>query len=332
MISIEQLINAKHCEDVFINDMNETRKLYKELAKKYHPDVNKDEKAEIAFRNLQTLYQEAKEKLEKGIWEMKNLIILKSTTGKKISFKYLSDKQFELGHIYVGNQHILYSFEDKNKKYFDNAILMIKSIKYANSNMRNEFEKLMPKITSFFSTDDNKHILVIEKNEKEYMLSDVVNKTGSKLTDRHVAWIISRLNNLNCFLTFNNIVLNGINTDNCFINPENHTLSLYGGWWYAKPTNKKMIGTTGEIFSVMPIKNKTEKIALHTTDMESIRYLAKKILFNKATTPKALLNWLEEGSEEDSFKEFEKWNTTLDNAYGKRTFVNLNISKNDIYE
>ena len=81
----------------------------------------------------------------------------------------------------------------------------------------------------------------------------------------------------------------------------------------------------------MPIKNKTEKISLHTTDMESIRQLAKKCLVNIDTTPKAFVEWLNNGSEENSIKEFENWNKTLDKSYGERKFVQLNILKNEIY-
>ena len=332
MISIKQLLEIKHCEEIFVNNIDETKKLYKQLAKIYHPDVNKDVEAEKAFRHLQELYAEAKRKLEKGIWEVKNLLTLETTLGKKISFKYLTEKKFELGMIYVGKKHILYKIEEKHKKYFDNAIKMINSINYADNNMKNEFQKLIPNIVSTYqSKADNSYLMVIKKDENEFMLSSITNSIPEKLTDRHVAWIVSRLNNLNCFLSFNNIVLNGINVDNCFINPETHSLSIYGGWWYARKEKDKMIGTTSEIFSVMPIKNKTEKIALHSTDMESIRLLARQILYNKNKTPKAFTDWLNSGSTEHAFKEFENWNKTLDQAYGKRTFVKLYISSKDIY-
>lgn len=320
MIDINTLLNAKSCEDIFENNEDVAKKLYRQLAKQYHPDTNSDPNAAQAFQRLQELFTEAKDKFEKGIWNVKNLIVLKTKNNKTIRFKYDVEKTFELGICYVGKEHIMYVFEEKHKKYYENAKQMIGSIKYADSNMEKEFSKLMPKIVASYQVEDGRYLIVL-KNNKMIPISTLMEEHKEKITDRHVAWILSRVNNLNCFLSFNKIVLNGINTDNCFIDTDNHSVALYGGWWYARPENEKMIGTTGEIFSVMPIKNKTEKIALHSTDMESIRKMAKKILYNPNTTPKAFIDWLEKGSSEDAFKEFSSWNDTLDKAYGERKFI-----------
>ena len=321
MVKIEDLLNAKSCEDIFENNEDSAKKLYRQLAKTYHPDTNKDPKAEEAFRKLQTLFNEAKDKFAKGIWTEKDLIRLKTTNGKTISFKYNYQKSFELGIYYIGKNHILYLLDAKHEKYYNNAISMMKSIKYADRNMQNEFSKLMPKLVSNYISTDGKFIIVLEKDIKMISLSELIETSRNRITDRHVAWMISRLNNLNCFLSFNGIVHNGINADNCFVDTENHSISLYGGWWYARLEKEKMIGTTSAIFSVMPIKNKTEKIALHSTDMESIRKLGKEILYNPTETPKSFLDWLEKGSSDDAFKEFNEWNQTLDKSYGERKFI-----------
>ena len=70
--------------------------------------------------------------------------------------------------------------------------------------------------------------MAIEKKEVVYPL----NMLGV-LLDRHVAWIVSRLENLCCLLDYNNMVLNGLTEDNLFVDPVNHQIYLYGGWWFA---------------------------------------------------------------------------------------------------
>lgn len=331
MYNIENILSCKHCEEIFKNDVIKNKEIYKILVKQFHPDINNDSRAEQAFKNIQTLYDEAKMKIKNGTWQTDKKIYLTSISGKKVSLKYLSVKSFELGKIYIADTHILYLIDKKYKRYYENAIKQIKSLKYKDSDMKNIFEKLVPKIKDSFETSNGEYVIVLTKSPNEYMLSDLLIKNKSKLTDRHVAWIISRLNNINCFLSYNNIVHNGITVDNCFINPDNHTISLYGGWWYSVLENQKMIGTTSEIFSIMPIKNKTEKIASRTTDTESIKYLAKKILYNEKSTPKPFIYWLNLGASNNAIEDFKSWDDALIKSYGKRTFVSLDISKENIY-
>ena len=331
MISIEMIRNAKSCEDIFVNDKDKTRTIFKELAKKYHPDICKDKNAVSDFAKINDLYKEAIDKIEKGIWFEKDVLLLESKDGKKYKLKYLKKHSFELGFFYIGRQHLIYVLEHKNKKFLDNALNVLKNLKYADGQMEKEFKRYFPNIVDTFELKTGEYCLVLKKENTDFLLSDLIDfykNKGQELEDKHCAWVISRLNNIACFLKFNGLVHNGISLNNCFVSPKYHTIMLLGGWWYCVPNGEKLIGTQKSVYDVMPIKEKSEKISTYKTDLECIKQIGRQL--NKKY-PKPFDNWVNKATSGDAFEEFEEWNNVLYDSYGERKFIVLDISEKDIY-
>lgn len=332
MLTIEQVENAVTCEDIFVNNEIKTKSLYKEFAKKYHPDVYREKDLTDLFSKLNTMYEDALSKIEKGIWVEKDVLVLDRVDGKKFKFKYLRDYSFELGKFYIGRNHIIYVLNKDKKKYYDNALRILDGLHYANSQMEKEFKRYFPEIEAKYELKDGCFCLVIKKTPDMFLLDDLnkfYKSNGKCLDSKHCAWIISRLNNLTCFLKYNNLVHNGLSLTNILVSPKEHNLYVFGGWWYCVPVDEKMIGTQKSIFDLMPVKEKAEKIATFKTDIESIRAIGRAI--NKEV-PKPMLEWLEKGSSDDAFKEFDGWTKALLDSFGERKFIPLNISEKDIYK
>ena len=235
MVDIKTIRNSKSCEEVFVNDKVKTKEIYRELAKKYHPDICKSKTAGEDFAKITLLYNEAVEKIEKGIWFEKDVLFLESVSNKKYKLKYLKKQEFELGNFYIGRNHLIYVLEAKNKKYLDNALKVLRSLKYENSEMEKEFKRYFPQIVDTFELKTGEHCLVLKKDSTDFLLEDLdkyYKNQGSELYDKHCAWVVSRLSNICCFLKYNHLVHNGISLTNCFISPKYHTIMLFGGWWY----------------------------------------------------------------------------------------------------
>lgn len=333
MISIEDIRTASSCEDIFVNDEVKVKKLYKELAKKYHPDVFKSPTAAEDFSRINDLYTEALDKIQKGIWNEKDVLYLESEKGKKYKLKYLKKCDFELGCFYIGRNHLIYVIDKKNKKFLDNAIKRIKNLKYADDKMEKEFKRYFPIIVDNFELKTGEYCLVLKKEPDDFLLEDVYNYfkgKGSELPDKQTAWVISRLNNITCFLKYNDLVHNGISLNNCFISLKEHTIKLLGGWWYCVPNGEKMIGTQKSVFDIMPVKEKSEKISTFKTDIECIKLIGRTL--NRKNLPKPFEKWLNEAASIDAYKEFDKWNKVLLDSYGVRKFILLEISEKDIYK
>lgn len=333
MISIEEVRLATSCEDIFVNNETQIKKLYKELAKKYHPDVFKSPTAAEDFSKINDLYNEALKKIEKGIWNEKDVLYLESVNNKKYKLKYLRKCNFELGCFYIGRKHLIYVIDRKNKKFLDNALQSLKFLKYENSSMEQEFKRYFPIIVDNFELKTGEYCLVLKKEPDDFLLEDVYNyfkEKGSELPDKQTAWIVSRLNNICCFLKYNNYVHNGISMNNCFISLKEHTIKLLGGWWYCVSNGEKLIGTQKSVFDVMPVKEKSEKISTFKTDIECVKSIGRTL--NRKDLPKAFEDWLNKAASINAYKEFDEWNKVLLDSYGQRKFILLEISEKDIYK
>lgn len=89
--------------------------------------------------------------------------------------------------------------------------------------------------------------------------------------------------------------------------------------------------------SIMPVTAKESKKSSIVTDLESVKLLgrqllgevnSRKLLLNRSI-PKPFIHFLTDGSGKSAYEEFVKWDEALDNSYGKRTFVHMEIKDLD---
>lgn len=332
MVTSQQILSAKKCGDIFSSDCKQdVIAEYREIARVYHPDISTDPKANEVMAKVNQLYEEALRLIDAGTWEVSNQIILKDKSGKKYVGRYLKQVPFELGEAYIANSSVTYLFAQKNKKFFDNAVEQIKGLRYANRKMEDEISRFMPQILYALSLEDGRYCIVLKKPEDVFLLSDVADFFGGSIPDRHVAWIMSRLSNLCCYFSYAGIAHNGLTIQNCFITPSKHAVLPLGGWWYTQKLGAKMIGVPRVIYDVMPLKAKSEKKSDAMTDLESAKLIGRQIS-DLSSLPEAFRQFLNTGSAHDAAEEFSRWNKTLDKSYGERKFVNMQVTKSDIYK
>ena len=128
------------------------------------------------------------------------------------------------------------------------------------------------------------------------------------LKPEHVAWIISRLENICCVLDYSNMIHGKIAEETVWINPFNHHAVLMGHWWSAskKGHGKELSGNP---------------------DLKGLRQTAVKILgIHKDEAPKEMIKFLEEKPASDAFDDFEKWDKVIENGFGGRRFAQMNVS------
>lgn len=315
-------------QDLFPKDKDGIKQTYKKLARKYHPDVSKEPKAIEYFQHITSLYEEALSKIERGIWDEVDVLELKSD-GKRYILKYLREHDFELGKIYIGRQHIIYLLDSKHEKYFKQYKSVLSEIHYADSGMKKEFERYMPNISASFKTEDGKYCIVLKKEQNEFLLSDFFEYFGHDLDPKHIAWITSRLLNLSCFLNYNNLVYYGFTPNNLLVNVEMHGIKLLGGWWYTVKKGSKLIGVSTDIYNLMSLSEKSEKVAKSVTDIESIKEIVR---MNCKSLPAPIDRWINNISSSEPYKEFDKWSEVLLESFGVRKFIELKVSEKEIYK
>ncbi|MCM1065698.1 MAG: hypothetical protein NC420_14780 [Eubacterium sp.] len=299
------------------------------------------------------LNQSPKAAPEEGFWVDASREELTRADGRTIEIAYLTKRRADLCTMYVARHNIIYVFESGHADYAARYREMVGKLHYPTPEMERELANYVPRPVTECRLADGRLFLAIEKKEGTYPL-----KMLGRLTHRHVAWVVSRLENLCCLLDHNDMVLNAFTAENLFADPADHQLYLYGGWWFAGYTGAEIIGASE---SVIPYLEKNLKSAsFHTpnqknryiprTDLESIRLVAVKLLgypdrealreeqtsaskapLQEMLLPEPFRQFLLQPPKPDARADFAQWDRVLEESYGERRFIPLSVTEEEIY-
>lgn len=291
------------------------------------------------FEQFQTMFstllgQETTEAPKEGFWVESSQEELLREDGETIQIAYLAKQKVDICTMYVAKKHVIYLFEGDHAKYLERYKEMVGKLTYPTPEMEKELSKYIPKLVTECKLADGRLFLAIEKKENVYPL-----RMLGVLIDRHVAWIVSRLENLCCLLGYNDMVLNGLIEDNLFVDPVNHQLYLYGGWWFAGFSGSESAGASKAVLPFM--QNQSGKKSRNTcqTDLESLRMIAirllgyadREALREDKLLPEAFHKFLLKGPKQDANADFAEWDKVLEKSYGERKFIPLDITGEEIY-
>ena len=327
---IEKILNADKCGDFFeTQDETEIQMAFRISSKMIHPDLCDDPQASEAMEHLIKLYKDALRNIQNGTWEKTGSAYL----DKHFILSNVQDiSAFELGARYVTPRSVTYIFDGGKKQYYDNFFTMMDRIYFGSKEMDRTYRGKVPSVKVYSpNLSANRSYVSLNKFENEYPMDLFLKAYKNKLGGRDIAWMISRMIDLCCFLLYSDIVLNGFTEENLFINPDKHSIHVYGGWWYATKNLDPMIGTCRKVYSVMDSKTKTIKKSSFLTDIESVRAICRRLVESKTDIPKQILDWINAGSIENTIVEYERWDNALNKAYGPRKFVKFEAKPEDIY-
>ena len=324
-------------EQLFTGDKDTATLEYRKLCSKWHPDKNPGVDPKV-IAHINVLFKHAIELLEKGVWEIPGVITINDVNGKTFNFKYKSKRENDIGITYIGDNFVAFFITKDNADLYAIGKKRISNLKYANDKMKQEMSRFMPSIHVEHETSEHL-VMIMKKTPDMFLLRDVLEYFDNKMDPKHVAWVVSRLYNICCYLKYAKIVHNGISIDSVFISPQHHTACLLGNWWFSAEENSKLIAVpsiTANIASTLIDK----KIAVGKIDLEMLRAVGltllgdiygSKLLADK-NIPREMLTWFRTSSSSDAFNEYETWMTkVLINSFGSRKFVKLDVDSNKIY-
>ena len=321
-MDISEILKCKCCHDIFPEDINLAQPLYMALMLKYHPDKCSDPRASEASAVINELYG----KLKRSYTYKEKLFRCGS---QAIEIKYLMDIKQEYGAEYVGDKNVYSFISDEFTDCFINSEartdLFFKE--YLPQQILAQAEVFLPLVSRIFNTDDG---LLIEtcKRAGELPLSKIVDFYSGCLDHRHAAWIISRLLGMCCYAEAKGIVWNCLTEENLLIDPAEHTVRVGGGWWFAANEGHKMTGVQSRVYESFSSLTKTDGIARHINDLESVKAIARRLLSDEA--PYAIRDHAESICSSSAFEEMEKWEEAIIKGYGERKFTHMNVRLPDI--
>lgn len=308
------------------------------LLKTWHPDVNKDVDAGKVAAHIQALYKAAQVKAESGIWVTPNLLEVPGLDGRIRKLHYRVRHAFELGEMYIGDGIVTYAIDRVHEKLVLRGLKNIGTIRYPDESFKKSLEPLFPKVEHYFESKDH-YFVCMRKQKDEILLSDLIDYLGGTIDPKHVAWIMSCLFNLSCFLWVNHMTINGIDTKSVFVSPSKHSLSILGGWWYSAEVDKELIALPPSTHRLASRRMLIDKVASMQFDLESIRALGRTALGDPIgnslrmckTIPKPMATFLLLPSTHKPVQEYESWTKVLLDSFGPRKFIELKVSIDDVY-
>ncbi|MCX7920727.1 MAG: hypothetical protein N3B21_01695 [Clostridia bacterium] len=336
----EEILNAAEPWEVFTGDIEKMRSQYAAMAKRWHPDFNDNSTdSNAVMSKINSLYKQGMDMLKSGEWKQPGLIKCRDINGKVHEIRFQISHSFELGTMYIGDRVAVYLVDDIYRDLFKNADRVIREFTFANDIMKEEISRYLPKVISKFETTDNRLGMVVEKKVDLFLLRDVLSFYDGKVPVRHVAWILSTLYNLVCYLDYADLSHNAISLDTYFISPQNHNGALLGGWWYGVYQGSKMIGVPEITYSIMPPKVADKKCGDIITDLELIRLIGRELLGDRngsklyamGAAPVPIIEWLRGVSSGNALEDYRKWGRVLEESFGTRRFVEMNVTGEELY-
>lgn len=317
---------------------NDLRQDYLYLIKTWHPDINKDPLADKVLAHVNMLYKQAQDKVHNSVWNPVGVLELTGKDGKIRQIKYRAKRSFELGEVYISDKLVTFVVAKCHEKLVLSGLRAIGTIRYPNEDFKKSLEQYFPKVEHYFDTD-GVAVICMRKDRREVLLADLIHHLGGKIDVKHVAWIMSSLFNLASFMKLSYMTHNAISANTVYVNPEMHSVALYGGWFYAVELGQHVVALPPDTYKLASRKLLTNKVADYAFDIECIKAVGRACsgdisgttLRTRSDIPAPFTNFLLAPAKNDAIKAYEAWIKVLEESFGPRKFVKLDATIDQIY-
>lgn len=336
--SEHEIMAAQRPEDIFTMDSSIIEQEKEDYVSRFKPVEYRAIQNFSVTRKVLLLYEEAIIKLNDG-WDEHEVSIC-SKSGERYNIHYTNRSEFKLGQMYTTRKYVIYIVEKKYKKYYENYIDKTKRYSKPDKHIWEIVQYAVPDVSEHFETSDGKFCIFIKKPCEIYSLREILDYFDGSLRPEYVASILTRLYYFACYMSLTESTHNGITLDNLFFAPgrkleegENYTVhdmrivGVYGGWFFTTYLDEQISGVPREVYEVMPEECKNSGYSSFEVDELSIKQVGKDLLGSREDVPNALIKWLNTNQvAKNAYTEFSNWEKVRLDAFGKRRFVNMDVS------
>jgi hypothetical protein len=286
-------------------DYNDLEKSYKDLVKKYHPDVGG---TQADFIHITQCYEIAKKEKEEGY----------SISPKRISFRkpailggldidYKSVHDISYGKVYDSEMYLVYEFPEKAMDAELDSLPRRIDFRYVSDTEIEEKVRIHLPHNNNISTHifklKSRSFVTFYKTGPSLLLADVIPHTIPLETS---VWMLNRLYSLGCFMQITKKYNLDISPYTLTIDLENHSMQLLGGWWYSVDADEKLTKMPLATYKMLTNKMKDTKRASIEIVTEQIKSVMRTVLAGRSI-PKPYENWLSLPAQENIIDEYYKW-------------------------
>lgn len=335
-------IDISSAPKLFPGDRKAVNAKFRTLVSNWHPDHNSAPDARSVYEHLVKLRNIALDLLSGGTAPKPTSALASreyvTAEGAKSRFKYLRQRSGDLGDIIIGSRTIVYEIGVDYRDVAEAEILRVGGLDYADDKMRNEMKRYHPVLKRSLVLGD-KIVLFYDRPSDCVLLEDLKVFLGGKIAPVHVAWIVSSLMNMVCYLNWAKLVHGAISLDTVLVCPAKHSIILAGGWGFSTPIGERPVLLPRRTTSLVPRLIVKGETVTTKVDIDLVKDIAQDLLgapggtglhFDK-TIPRPLIDWTLSPSTDDAVDEYNIWTSTIHAAFGKRKFVEMSVSPNSVY-
>jgi hypothetical protein len=300
------------------------------LSARWHPDFGGSETEDrtAVMQHINALYAEACRRIAGGTYVLPDTLRLTATDGRQFNLRYLRQSPFELGTTYLGKTTLAYGVDVAATDLFTAAVATIGGLTFADPKMATAMTGRLPAIKATVETAAHQYLL-LHRQPDNMALADLLARAGGRLDPRHVAWIISGLEHIVCYLDWAGLMHGGIGLDSVYIT-QRHRVALLGGWWYTHRFGQPLAALPEGTAKLLP-RSASAPHAHAALDLECIRQVGRDLLGDTAGTrllhkpdvPKPLAHWLISPPAVNAYVDFKAWETAREASFGPRNFIKL---------
>lgn len=324
-LTAEDILEIKRPSKLF-GSKDHAKDMFRRLTGLWHPDRNKNSRAEEVMIYINTLFKQSKDVLVLCFEDVKSK--------RSFRFKYKKRVETDLGEMFIGNERILHRVSKDNKVLFERGVQSLSSIVYPSKMMEDNFKRFIPKNVDTFETEED-YILTFYKNKDQVRLYDIIQQ-GIYLDENHLSWIITGLFNFSLFMQRSqNKIFCGLDVESVFINNQFKSVHILDGWWFVTPLNGKLSFLPGKRIAQLPSTIINTKKAISSIDPLTIRYVAFNLLGDETgigsrfikDPRKELIRFLRSAPKENILDDYADW-LKIEKTLQK---IPLPISTEDFY-
>nr|WP_250808104.1 hypothetical protein [Neorhizobium tomejilense] len=328
---------------LFPGPKNSINKRFRQLAQAWHPDVSGDPQAHRVFAHISLLHDIAIGRTTPSSGAPK---AARPTVGKtwklvgggELAVKANAVHRGALGDVVVTSKTVAYETVAGFEDVADAEARAAGAFRFASQAMEKGMRHFLPRLSRRVDAVGLK-VNIFERPTDTVLLTDLVRHMGGRIPPVHVAWIVSSLENLACYLHWLGMSHGAISAENILVSPAMHSTILVGGWGYATSFGQRPKALPERTLSLVPRLAVAGETVGPQVDLALVRATALELLGTSGSgglalmkdVPDALRMWLSLPPGEDAVKDYSSWEKCLVESFGPRKFVKLEVKPADVY-
>jgi hypothetical protein len=345
------IMSATSPYEIFSMNPDTIDQQFEEYREAYKPQAYNNIQNFVIMQKVTTLYREAKEILEgseaMSPYYESGTLEVHDRQGVTYTYRYRYKSEQKVATMFVTAEHVVFLIPPEHKDYCLNFCKKVEDVrkkKYFST--WKDVEPMIPFIVESYITKEGPYIITLKKPcERIYPMRELLNYFGGALKPEYVSAIIHRLYHFVAHMGLLGMTHNAITVDNLFFAPGRRTedgeaykiddlrfVGVFGGWFFTTSSDEKIAGMPREIFELAPDVVKRTRYSNFEVDELAIKRVGRELLgdvtgSDLGNTPEPMARWLNDPHcKEDAYAEYEGWENTNILAFGKRRFVDMDVS------